>query len=108
MFTPGHSHEQVKFYYALSLTTIGVITGMSRVTKEMSAAFAKVIKKHREKQGLSLARLAELAGTSQTHPGKLERGLYAPDLDVAAAYAKALGLPLSKLIAEAEKLSNKK
>lgn len=102
MFTPVGSGEQVKFYYAPLLTMLGVITGMS-VTKEMSSAFAKVVKKHREKSGLSLARLAEKAGTSQTHPGKLERGLYAPDLDVASAYAKALKIPLSKLIAEAEK-----
>jgi transcriptional regulator with XRE-family HTH domain len=80
-----------------------VIPGM-RIDREMSIAFGKVIKKRREMQGISLARLAEMAGTAQTHPGKMEKNVVSPNLDVASAYAKALGLPLSKLIAEAEKL----
>jgi transcriptional regulator with XRE-family HTH domain len=74
------------------------------INREMSAAFGKVIKKHREKQGISLARLAEMAGTAQTHAGKMEKNIVSPNLDSANAYAKALGAPLSKLIAEAEKL----
>jgi transcriptional regulator with XRE-family HTH domain len=75
-----------------------------KLNREMSTAFGKVIKKYREKQGISLSRLAEMAGTAQTHPGKMEKNVVSPNLDSASAYAKALGISLSKLIAEAEKL----
>jgi ribosome-binding protein aMBF1 (putative translation factor) len=80
-----------------------VIAGSMKVTRETSLAFAKVVKKHRQARGISLARLAELTSTDQTYPGKLERGILCPSLDIASAFAKALGVPLSRLLAEAEK-----
>ncbi len=73
------------------------------VNREMSMSLAKVIKKHREKQGMSLAKLAELTATDQTYPGKIERGISSPTIDVCKAFAKALKVPLWKLIKQAEK-----
>lgn len=76
---------------------------MSKSQTAFSDAFAKVVKRHREKNGLSRAALAEKAGLHQTYIGLLEREKRSPNLDTAKAIAKALGLPLAKMIAEAEK-----
>ena len=76
---------------------------MSRPQSEFSDAFSRVVKKHREAKSLSRAALAEKAGLHQTYIGLLEREERSPNLDTAKAIAKALGLTLSKLIAEAEK-----
>ena len=73
----------------------------------MSNAFSRVVKKHRERKGLSRAGLAEKAGLHQTYVGLLEREERSPNLDTAKAIATALGVPLAKLVAEAERLSRK-
>ncbi|HWD94252.1 MAG TPA: helix-turn-helix transcriptional regulator [Verrucomicrobiae bacterium] len=80
---------------------------MAKLTDDFASALAKVIKRHRQQKGMSLAKLAELSGTTQTYPGRVEKGERTPTVTVADAFAKALGVPLSKLIAEAEKLQNK-
>lgn len=77
---------------------------MAKVTSDISTALAEVIRRRREAKGLSLARLAELSGTSQTYPGLVERGLRSPTVDMAQAMAKAMGHELSDLIKEAEQL----
>ena len=46
--------------------------------------------------------LAKEAKLDQTAPGRIERGLRIPNIETAAAIARALGVPLSKLIKEAE------
>ena len=86
--------------------TVAVITAM-RVTRDFSAALGKVICKQRENQGMSLARLAERSGLSQTYPGKVEKAVISPTVDAAHAMSKALGIPLSKLIQEAEKMQRR-
>jgi XRE family transcriptional regulator, regulator of sulfur utilization len=78
---------------------------MAKITKELSTALAKTIKKRREAKGMSLAKLAELSGTTQTYPGRVEKGERVPTVDVAFAFAKALGIPFWKLVKEAENLS---
>ena len=80
-----------------------ILLGMS-VTPELSAALSKVVRKHRLAKGISMLKLAEMAGIDKTYPGKFERGMRSPSVDVANAIAKALGLRLSQLIGEAEKL----
>ena len=62
-----------------------------------------VIRKHRKAKGLSQEALAERADIHHTHVGLIERGERTPGLDVAQRVARALGFPLSALIAEAEK-----
>jgi transcriptional regulator with XRE-family HTH domain len=78
---------------------------MAQAHSVLSDAFSQVVKRHREKRGLSRAALAELSGLHQTYVGLLERGERSPNLDTAKAIADALGVPLGKLIAEAERMT---
>jgi transcriptional regulator with XRE-family HTH domain len=72
---------------------------------QLTAAFAKVIRKYRVRTGLSQEALAEAAGIHHTYVGLLERGEGKPTIDVAERVAKALGRKLSALVAEAERSS---
>ena len=77
---------------------------MRKSQSTISDAFAKVVKRHREPNGLSRVALAEKAGLHQTYIGLLERQKRSPNLDRAKAIAKSLGLPLAKMISEAERI----
>lgn len=68
----------------------------------MAKAFGLVLKKHRKAKGLSQEALAEKADLHPTHVSLVERFERNPSLNVAHALARALGVPLSQLIAEAE------
>ncbi len=81
---------------------------MQRIPSELSDNFAAVVEKRRMEKGLSRAALAAEAGLHQTYVGLLERGKRSPNLDTAQAIAKSLGVPLSRLIMEAERLQMKK
>jgi transcriptional regulator with XRE-family HTH domain len=74
---------------------------MRHVRLSLSDAFSRVVLRHREKNGLSRAALARMAGLHQTYIGLLERGERTPNLDTAHAIAQALGKPLGELIIEA-------
>jgi DNA-binding XRE family transcriptional regulator len=63
----------------------------------MSDAFSRVVKRHRERKGLSRAALAKMAGLHQTYIGLLEREERSPNLDTARAIATALGLKLADM-----------
>jgi transcriptional regulator with XRE-family HTH domain len=69
---------------------------------EITVAFAAVLKKYRLAKGMSQEKLAEKANIHPTHVGLLERALRNPSVKVSKAIADALGVPLSKIIAEAE------
>jgi len=71
---------------------------------EMADAFALVLKKHREARDLSQEALAEKADLHPTYIGLVERSLRNPSLNASKSMAKALGVPLAQLIAEAEAL----
>lgn len=75
-----------------------------KATQELSAALASVIHKHRLAKKMSMLRMAELAGLDKTVPGKIEAGKRAPSVDTADRIARALGLPLWKLLKEAQAL----
>jgi transcriptional regulator with XRE-family HTH domain len=70
---------------------------------KFSVAFGKVVKQQRQKRGLSQEALAHDADIHRTHIGFIERGERSPSVDVATKVANALGLSLSKLIAQAER-----
>ena len=78
---------------------------MAKSQSPLSDAFSRVVKKHREKQGLSRAALAEKAGLHQTYIGLLEREKRSPNLDTAKAIAKALNLTLAEIVKQAEKIA---
>lgn len=74
---------------------------------EMSDAFALVLRRHRERKALSQEGLAEKADLHPTYIGMLERSLRNPSLNVTKKLAQALGVPLARLIAEAETIQQK-
>ena len=71
--------------------------------RDLSLAFGVVIQRHRKAKGLSQEALAERADIHHTHVGLIERGERNASLNVAYRVARALGMPLSVLIAEAER-----
>ena len=71
---------------------------------EFADAFARVLEKKRTAKKLSRQALAEKAGVHQTYVGMIERGLSNPSLNAAHAIAKALQVPFSRLVAQAESL----
>jgi transcriptional regulator with XRE-family HTH domain len=85
-----------------------MLTRMAQAQPVLSDAFSRVVKKHREKSKLSRAALAERSGLHQTYIGLLERGDRSPNLDTAKAIARALGISLGKLIAEAERTQHRR
>lgn len=76
---------------------------MRSKTPKLSTTLVKVLQGHRLKKKVSRQALAEKAGLHQTAVGLIERGLRAPSVDSAYALANALGLPLSRLVRQAEK-----
>lgn len=80
---------------------------MSRETV-ITETFIEIVKFIREKRGLTLEQLAELAGVHRTTIGLLERKERSPTLQVATQLAAALDVQLSKLIQEAELIARGK
>lgn len=70
--------------------------------RDISSAFARLVRKRRQEKKFSQEKLAELAGIHPTHIGLIERGQRNPSLRVAQKISNALGLELSALVSEAE------
>jgi len=71
---------------------------------EMAKGFGIVLRKHRVALKLSQETLSEKADIHPTHVSFIERFERNPSLNVAASLAKAMGLTLSEMIAEAESI----
>jgi len=69
---------------------------------KMAKCFGIVLRKHRLALKLSQETLSEMADIHPTHVSFIERFERNPSLNVAASLAKALGISLSEMIAEAE------
>lgn len=69
---------------------------------QFSDAFAAVLRRHREAAGLSQEALAEKASVHPTYVGLVERRQRNPSINVAHAFARALGIPLARLMKEVE------
>lgn len=65
---------------------------------ENATPFPAKLKTLREKRGLSQLALGGLAGMTQSHVSKLEKGHLTPTVQTVVKLAKALGVPTSKLI----------
>jgi transcriptional regulator with XRE-family HTH domain len=70
--------------------------------REITRHLADLIQLRREAAGLSLEALADAADMHRTSVGLIVRGERGLTVDRAASLAKALGVRLSDLIAEAE------
>ena len=70
---------------------------------DITDAFGMVLRKVRLSQGISQELLAERSQLHPTYVGLVERGCRNPTLKASQALALALGQPLSRMIAQAEK-----
>lgn len=71
--------------------------------REYEKAFGAVVKRRRERVGMSQEGLAEAADIHRTHVGFIERGEKAATVVVARRIAIALSVPLSRLVGDAER-----
>ena len=69
----------------------------------LAKAFGKAVRAERENAGWSQELLGDYAGLDRTYVSGLERATRNPTLLTMEKIAGALGVPLSKLIAEAER-----
>lgn len=70
--------------------------------KSISARFGRTVRAFRVRQRLTQEQVAEAAGLHPTYIGMIERNVRKPTLDAAARIAKALDLPLWRLVKDAE------
>jgi transcriptional regulator with XRE-family HTH domain len=70
--------------------------------------FGNVIRRRRERAGLSQEALADKAGLHRNYIGLLERGLRTPSIDVLRKLAFGLNTTMSSLIGELERFLTKK
>lgn len=62
----------------------------------------KMVRKHRNAAGLTQEQLAERSDSHWTYISDIERNKVTPGIDVLRRIARGLGMPLSRLISEAE------
>jgi len=74
---------------------------------DITTAFAAVVRKHRTAKGMSQELLAEKADVHPIYIGYIERSERNPTLKVAKAIADALGVSLTELISEAERIQKR-
>lgn len=69
----------------------------------ISLEVVRLLKEERIRRGISMNRLAEKSGLSQSMMSLLERGMRTPTLDTLLRIAAALDVDLSKLLKQASK-----
>lgn len=69
-----------------------------------SAVLGKVIKKHRERVGLSQEDLATYSGLNRTFIGEVERGETNPSFETLLKIAATLQVELSAMVADYERI----
>ena len=77
---------------------------MRATVKSIQQRFGDVLRRRREAVGLSQEALAAVAALHRNYVGRLERGQMVPSLAVVEKISAALGVTMSKLIAEVESL----
>ena len=70
---------------------------------KISRAFGAIIRRRRELVGISQEKLAELADIHRTYVSSIELGKVTVGIGVCYKIAKALNIPLSKIIQEVER-----
>lgn len=63
-----------------------------------AVVFGRAVARERTRQGLTMAGLADVAGTHESEVSRLERGLRDPKLSTMTKLAKGLDVPLSRLV----------
>ena len=73
------------------------------VKRDLAVAFGAVLRQHRQAKSVTQEKLSELADIDVKMVRMVERGTRNPSVNLADSLASGLGVPLSQLIAEAEK-----
>jgi transcriptional regulator with XRE-family HTH domain len=76
---------------------------VDHVRETICVQVAELLKKERQKHGLSLNALAQRAGLSRQSIRFVEQGLRSPTLDTLLRITTALGVDLERIIARARK-----
>jgi transcriptional regulator with XRE-family HTH domain len=79
-----------------------------KIYEAVCSQVARLLKKERQKRGLSLNLLAEKAGLSRQTVSFIEQELRTPNLDTLLRITSALEIDLEKIIARARKLAKDK
>lgn len=75
---------------------------MSEDPQAFGRRLGAVFERHRLAAGVSRTRLSEISGVGRTGVILFERGERMPSVHIAKALADGLGVPLSRLVEEAE------
>lgn len=73
------------------------------LNRDLANAFGTVVRRHRQAKSMSQEKLSELADIDVKMLRMVERGTRNPSVNLADSLASGLGVPLSQLVAEAEK-----
>lgn len=76
--------------------------------QKLLRAFGLAVRQERERVGVSQDVFADMAGVHRTYVGSVERGERNLSLKNIAAFADALGITSSKLLAKAESFLGKR
>lgn len=87
----------MKLFAASLLLYTGRMEDTSPHPPALEESVGAVIRELRQKEGLTLAQVAELAGLSRGMLSKIETGSTMPGLDTLARVARALGVTMSEL-----------
>jgi transcriptional regulator with XRE-family HTH domain len=71
--------------------------------KNIEVLFGQLIRRYREKLGLSQEGFADVAGIHRTYVSSIERGKVQVSIGIAHKLAVALGVPLSRIWQDLEK-----
>ena len=69
----------------------------------LKKSFGQTVRRLRMEAGMSQEKLAQRVKVSRNFEGSVERGEHSLSLELAERFAKALGVALSDLIAQAER-----
>lgn len=86
--------------YRLQQNTIRCMTNLR--INEAGLIFGGVIKKHRQRLGISQEELAHRADVDRTFVSRLERGVRQPTITTLIQLAKALEVTAAELVGEVE------
>lgn len=76
---------------------------LAQMKKNIEILFGQLIRRYREKLGLSQEGFADVAGIHRTYVSSIERGKVQVSIGIAHKLAVALGVPLSRIWQDLEK-----
>lgn len=76
---------------------------LAQMERNIEILFGQLVRRYREKLGLSQEGFADVAGIHRTYVSSIERGKVQVSIGIAQKLASALGVPLSRIWQDLEK-----